>query len=307
MHSPRKHHLVAFGLAGALLFSAAACGSSDSGSDGASKSTTTAAGSEKDAKIAAMVPAKLTDAGKIVVATDASYAPNEFFDTDNKTIIGMDIDLANAIGDVLGLDVDVQNAKFDSIIPGIGGRFDVGMSSFTDNKERQEQVNFVDYFTAGTSFYTEAGKNADLTTLESLCGHTVGVEKGTTQESDAQAQSKTCTDGGDEAVTVSSFDDQGAANVALSSGRVEVVMADSPVAAYAVKQSDGKFDLGAKEYGDAPYGIALPKSSDYEGLDTAIQAALEKLEADGTYDEIMKKWGVEAGEVKEFPINGATS
>ncbi|WP_426573235.1 ABC transporter substrate-binding protein [Aquihabitans sp. McL0605] len=306
MQTVRKHHLVAVGLAGALLFGTAACGSSG-GSDSSGATTTAASGSTKDAKIAAMVPSKLTDAGKIVVAADASYAPNEFFDTDNKTVIGMDADLAKALGDVMGLKVEVTNAGFDTIIPALGHRYDIGMSSFTDNLERQKTVDFVDYFSAGTSFYVPAGKNADLTTLDSLCGHTVGVEKGTTQQDDATAQSKTCTSAGKDAVTVTSFPDQSGANTALASGRVDVVMADSPVAAYAVKQSNGKFDLGAKEYGDAPYGIALPKSSEYAGLDKAIQASLQKLDADGTYDEIMEKWGVEAGEVKEFPINGATS
>ena len=306
MQTPRRHSLVALGLAGTLLFGAAACGSSG-GSDSSGSGTTAPTSSGKDAKIAAMVPKKLVDAGTMTVAADASYAPNEFFDTDNKTVIGMDADLAKAIGDVLGVKVVVTNAGFDTIIPALGHRYDIGMSSFTDNLDRQKTVDFVDYFKAGTSFYVPAGKNADLTTLDALCGHTVGVEKGTTQLDDATAQSKTCTDAGKAKVTVTSFPDQSGANTALASGRVDVVMADSPVAAYAVKQSAGKFDLGAQAYGEAPYGIALPKSSDYAGLDKAIQAALQKLKADGTYDDIMKKWGVESGEVTSFPINGATS
>lgn len=304
MHIPTKHAVLALGLAGALVFGAAACGSSG-GSDGSS--TTAATSTSKDAKIAAMVPAKVADAGTLTVAADASYAPNEFFDTDNKTVIGMDADLAQAIGDVLGLKVVVKNAGFDTIIPALGNRYDIGMSSFTDTLERQKTVDFVDYFSAGTSFYVPAGKNADLTTLDSLCGHTVGVEKGTTQLDDATAQSKKCTAAGNKAVTVSSFPDQSGANTALASGRVDVVMADSPVAAYAVKQSNGKFDLGSKAYGEAPYGIAIPKSSDYAGLDKAIQAALQQLKSNGTYDKIMKQWGVESGEVSSFPINGGTS
>ena len=304
MQIPRRHSLVALGLAGTLLFGAAACGSSG-GSDSSGTTAPTTGG--KVAKIAAMVPKKLADAGTMTVAADASYAPNEFFDTDNKTVIGMDADLANAIGNVLGLKVAVSNAGFDTIIPALGHRYDVGMSSFTDTLERQKTVDFVDYFSAGTSFYVPAGKNADLTTLDALCGHTVGVEKGTTQLDDATAQSKKCTTAGKPAVTVTSFPDQSGANTALASGRVDVVMADSPVAAYAVKQSAGKFDLGAKAYGEAPYGIALPKSSDYAGLDKAIQAALQQLKADGTYDKIMKQWGVQSGEVSSFPINGGTS
>jgi polar amino acid transport system substrate-binding protein len=305
MHHVRIHRLAAAGLALSLMLGAAACGSS-SGSDssGNNGGSGTGSGGKTDAKIAAMLPDKVKSAGVLNVAADASYAPNEFFDKDGKTVIGMDVDLAKALGDVMGVDVKVQNAGFDTIIPALGHRFDLGMSSFTDNAEREKTVDFVDYFSAGTSFYVEHGKNADLTTLESLCGHTVGVEKGTTQETDATAQSAKCKSG---KVTVTSFDDQGGANTALAAGRVDVVMADSPVAAYAVKQSGSKFDLGAKEYGEAPYGIAIPKGSEYKGLKEAIQAALQKLEADGTYGKILETWGVQAGAVKDFPINGATS
>ena len=297
--------LQAAAVAAALLLGAAACGSSDNAktaSGGADSGT-----SQKDAKIAAMVPDKLAKAGKITVAADASYAPNEFFDTDNKTVIGMDPDLAKALGAVMGLDVEVSNANFDAIIPSLGKRFDLGMSSFTDTKEREATVDFVDYFSAGSSFYVEKGKNTDIASLDDLCGKKVAVEKGTTQLDDATAQKKTCTDAGKAAPDVLTFQDQGAANVALSSGRADVSMADSPVAAYAVKQSNGKFELVGKSYGDAPYGIAIPKGADYKGLPEAIQAALEKLKADGTYDKIMNTWGVEAGAVKTFAINGATS
>ena len=104
---------------------------------------------------ASLVPAKLKSAGVLKVAADASYAPNEFFDTDNKTVIGMDVDLANVIGKELGLKVEVSNANFDAIIPNLGSRFDLGMSSFTDNVDREKVVSFVDY-EAGTSFYVPA-------------------------------------------------------------------------------------------------------------------------------------------------------
>ncbi len=150
----------------------------------------------KDASLAAMVPTKLTSAGKAVVATDASYAPNEFFASDNTTIIGMDIDLGHAIGQVLGVPFDFQNASFDSIIPAMGTRYDVSMSSFTDTLERQQKVDMVTYFSAGTSFYVTKGENSDLSSLDALCGKSVGVEKGTTQATDATGQSAKCTKAG---------------------------------------------------------------------------------------------------------------
>src|SRR6476646_2750639 len=109
----------------ALMLFAAACGSSkdsaktDTTSGG---SNTTAAASGVDAALAAKLPEKIKSAGKLVVATDASYAPNEFYKEDGTTLQCMDIDMAKAIGEVLGVEVDVENASFDTIIPSLGTR-----------------------------------------------------------------------------------------------------------------------------------------------------------------------------------------
>ena len=135
------------------------------------------------------------------------------------------------------------------------------MSSFTDTKARQKVVDFVTYFSAGTSFYVKAQGGPAINSLADLCGHTVAVERGTTQADDATAQSAKCKKAGKSGVTVSVYPDQNGANLALSSGRAQVGMADSPVAAYIVKQSKGQFKLSGKPYATAPYGIAIPKSS----------------------------------------------
>ena len=282
---------IAAAVATAMLL--AACGSDSSSTTTSSASTVTTAGG---ATIA--VPDKYK--GKtIVVATDASYAPSEFFDTDGKTIVGFDPDLAQAIGAKLGVKMDVKNASFDGIIPGLAaGKYGLGMSSFTDNKERQKTVDFVDYFTAGTSFYVKTDGGPAIQSLADLCNHKVAVEKGTTQQADAEAQAKKCK------VQVEVFPDQNQANLALQSGRADVAMADSPVAAYAVKKSNGAFKLSGKSYGDAPYGIAIPKDS---GLQQPIQKAVAALIADGTYKKILTKWGVQAGAITDPKMNGATS
>jgi polar amino acid transport system substrate-binding protein len=310
----RPRRVAAAAVAACLLMVAAACSSSSktstegtTGGTGGSGGSSAIPTAQKDSTLASQVPSKLTSAGKVIVATDASYAPNEFFSTDNKTIIGMDIDLGHAIGQVLGIPFDFQNASFDTIIPAMGTRYDVSMSSFTDTLERQQKVDMVTYFSAGTSFYVPSGKNSDLSSLDALCGHTVGVEKGTTQLDDSTAQSAKCVKDGKAKVTVDAFPDQSGANVALASGRVDVVMADSPVAAYAVKQSSGKFELAGQPYGTAPYGIVVTKSSAYSGMAQAILGALKDLQSDGIYEKILEKWGVQAGAITDFKINGATS
>ena len=290
-------------LASAALL-AAGCASNPAASPGAGATTSAGSGSA-DPK--SLVPSDVKAKGTLVVASDASYAPNEFFDTDGKTIIGMDADLAKALGTELGLNVKLQNATFDSIIGGLtANKYDLGMSSFTDNKLREQTVDFVTYFSAGSSLMVKTGNPENLKPNDvSLCGKTLAVEKGTVQESDdIPADTKTCAAAGKPAVKGLAFDDQNGANLALSSGRADGVLADSPVAAYAAKQSGGKFVISGQPYGTAPYGIAIPKGN---GMANAVLAALKALIANGTYNQILTKWGIQDGAVANPVINGATS
>jgi polar amino acid transport system substrate-binding protein len=257
--------------------------------------------------VAALVPATVKGKGVLVVAADATYAPNEFIGSDGHTVVGMDADLSKALATVMGLRANIVNATFDTIIPGLtSGKYDMGASSFTDTKARQKVVDFVDYFIAGTSFFTKASGGATVNSLADLCGKTVSVESGTTQETDSKAQSVKCKAQGKPAVTVLVFPTQTAANLALSSGRAQVSMADSPVAAYQVKQSNGNFKVTGQSYGTAPYGLALPKTL---GMTNAVLAALKDLMSNGTYETILHKWGVQDGAIPaaQVKINGGTS
>ena len=291
------------------------CGSSNSSSSSSSSSagssssasSTPASSSGADSKVAALVPAALKSKGTLTVAADASYAPNEFIASDGHTVIGMDADLMKALAGVMGLKIKIVNATFDSIIPGLAaGKYDVGASSFTDNKEREKTVDFVDYFTAGESFYTKAQGGATISSIDDLCGHTVAVERGTTEQTDAGAQSKKCKSAGKPAVTVLPFADQNGANLALVSGRAQLGFADSPVAEYQVKKSNGQFKLIGQSYANAPYGLAVPKDS---GLARPLQAALLVLMRNGTYKTILAHWGVQAGAIppSKVKVNGAIS
>jgi polar amino acid transport system substrate-binding protein len=299
--------LAALSIAAAVV---TGCGSSNSNttstpaSTGAAASTTPAAGGA-DAKVAAEVPAAVKSKGTLTVAADATYAPNEFIGSDGHTVEGMDADLAQALAQTMGLKAKVVNATFDSIIPGLAShKYDLGMSSFTDTKEREKTVNFVTYFSAGTSFYEKAQGGPPITNLASLCGTTVAVEKGTTQADDSTAQSKKCTSAGKKPVKVLTFTDQNGANLAINSGRAQVGMADSPVADYQVKKSSGQFKLVGTPYGTAPYGIALPKDLK---LEQPVLDALKVLMSNGKYKAILTKWGIASGAISNPQINGAIS
>ena len=286
------------------LFTALATAACGSGTSTSSSATTSASPSGQVSSIAAQVAAGIKAKGTLIVAADATYAPNEFIGSDGHTVVGMDADLAAALGQVLGLKVNMVNATFDTIIPGLAsGKYNLGISSFTDTKVREKTVDFVTYFVAGTSFYVKASGGPDVTSLAGLCGHKVAAEKGTTQQADAQAQAPKCASAG-KPVTLLIFNDQNAVNLALSSGRADVAMADSPVAAYQVKQSNGTFKLSGQPYGTAPYGIAIPKNS---GMAGPVLAALKHLMANGTYTKILQKWGVQEGAISTPVINGAVS
>jgi polar amino acid transport system substrate-binding protein len=290
------------------------CGSSNStstttSSSAASSSNTSSTSSTPagaDAKVAALVPASIKSKGTLTVAADASYAPDEFFASDGHTVIGMDADLAKALAAKMGLKANVQNAVFETIIPGLAsGKYDIGASSFTDTKEREKTVDFVTYANVGESFFTKASGGTDISSIADICGKTVAVEKGTTEQDDATKQSAKCKSAGKPGVTVLTFQDQNGANLALQSGRAQLVFADSPPAAYAVKQSNGQFKLVGSEYAAAPYGLAVAKGN---GLDKAVLAALKDLMADGSYQKIFQKWGLpQEAQISNPKINGAIS
>ena len=252
---------------------------------------------------AAGLPAKYKDKGVLTVASDASYAPMEFIGKDGKSVVGVDVDLGHAIAKELGVKFQFVNASFDSIIPALqAGKYDLGMSAFSDTKKREEVVDFVTYLVAGTSFYVKANGGPKIEGLDDLCGKTVAIEKGTIQVDDANAQNEKCTAAGKSAVTISVFPDQNAANLAVASGRAQVGMPDTPVAAWIVKESHGQFKLSGKAYNSVPFGIIVPKNS---GLAEPLRDAVEHLMKTGEYAKILDKWGISQGALKASKINDA--
>jgi polar amino acid transport system substrate-binding protein len=263
-----------------------------------------------DTALAGRLPAAIKADGKIVVATDASYAPNEYTLEGSDEIIGMDVDLGKAIGKVLGTEVEFVNASFDGILAGIqAGRYELGMSSFTDTKEREQTVDFVTYLEAGTSTMVRKCNPKDIQSVEDLCGKKVGAENGTTQldqltKPDAEGSVvKACEDAGKEAPVAQGFPKQTDVNAALQANRIDAYMADSPVVDYAVKKTGNAFEKAGDDTDTAPYGIAVPKAGGT--MKDAVQAAVQKLIDDGSYQKILDNWGVGDGAIDQAKVNGA--
>jgi polar amino acid transport system substrate-binding protein len=275
-----------------------ACGGSSDGDDGDDKVD---AGSGVDQALADKVPDAIKSDGVISVGSDSTYPPSEFLDTDGKTIIGFDVDLFDAVAAKLGLETKWTTAGFDALIQNVAsGKFEAGVSSFTINPEREQEALMVSYFNAGTQWATEAGNPSGISP-DDACGHKVAVQKGTVQVDDLEARSKACEKAGKDGITIDQYAAQTDATNAAISGKDDAVLADSPVMAYAVDQTEGQLELLGDIYDAAPYGYVFSK--DQAALAEAVQGALQALIDDGSYQKILDEWGVGQGAITTSETN----
>ena len=298
----------AFMLSVAMLATGAACGTSDDSDASASKSSSKSSeltgydvsGVKKDDAIAKMLPDYVTKDGKLTIGMDTSYAPAEFLAADGKTPVGFDVDIAKALAGVFGLEADPETANFDSIIPAVGAKYDIGISSFTVTKERLEAVDFVSHFNAGSAWAVKKG-NPNKVDTSDLCGKKVAVQTATMQETAANKMAKQCKADGKAEMDVISSKLQTDVTTNVVTGKADVFYADSPVAGYAIAQTDGELETLGKTEGIAPEGIVVKKGD--QQMDEALQKALQKLIDDGTYMKILKDWGVQDGAISKPEIN----
>ena len=298
----------AFMLSVAMLATGAACGTSDDSDASASKSSSKSSeltgydvsGVKKDDAIAKMLPDYVTKDGKLTIGMDTSYAPAEFLAADGKTPVGFDVDIAKALAGVFGLEADPETANFDSIIPAVGAKYDIGISSFTVTKERLEAVDFVSHFNAGSAWAVKKG-NPNKVDTSDLCGLKIAVQTGTTQEEEVNKGAEQCKADNKLDIQILSNKLQTDVTTNVVTGKADVFYADSPVAGYAIAQTDGELETLGKTEGIAPEGIVVKKGD--QQMDEALQKALQKLINDGTYMKILKYWGVQDGAISKPEIN----
>ena len=278
----------------------AGCGGAD-----ATNAAPAAAGSA--APLFDSLPAEFRQSGVIAVGSDIAYAPMEYYDTDGTTVLGLDKELADALGERLGVRLEFQNATFDGLITQLKSeRIDVIMSGMSDTAERQQEIDFVDYYVAGAVLIVKKGNPEGLGSLDDLCGRTVAVQRGTTQEGYAEQQSAACEAAGGEPVEILAFDRETEALLQVKQGRAAAGMEDYPVAAYNARTSGGgeDFELVGEQIEAGPLGIGVSK--DRPELRDALRAALQSLIDDGTYQELLEKWDVPKGAVAEATVNAGT-
>jgi polar amino acid transport system substrate-binding protein len=293
----------------ALAFALTACGTPDPSAPTPQGPATSAGAPSGDAAqgadpgVVALLPAGIKDKGVLTVGMEAQYPPFEFYDTDNKTVIGFDADMAASLAKLMGLKLEINDAAFDSIIPSLAsGRYDLGISGFTVTAERAEQVDFVTYYYEGDGLMVKAGNPSKLTIGDSLCGVKIAVLKGSTQALKSVPElDKGCTAAGKPAIAATVVPGSNDLGLALQSGRADAVLTDGSNAGYTAKLSAGKFEVATGQpYNPAPFGVASPKGN---GMDKAVQKALEVMVSDGSYDAALKQWNMESGAVETPKIN----
>ncbi|MFT8592095.1 MAG: ABC transporter substrate-binding protein [Bifidobacterium sp.] len=297
----------------ALLATLAACGTTDTSDSASSGSASSSAAAirpydvssvKKDDAIAALLPASVAKSGTLTVGMDTSYAPAEFLDSDGKTPIGYDVDLLDALSRVLGVKANPETATFDSIIPSIGSKYDIGISSFTITNERMKAIDFVSYFKAGMSYAVKKG-NPQKVDVNDLCGVSLSVQTSTTEEDDIKATSKKCVADGKKAVNILSYSQQTDVTTALVTGKVDALYVDSPVAGYAIRQTGDQLQTLGNDIGIAPQGVAVKKGD--TAMANAVQKAMQKLIDDGMYTKILSHWGAQDGAITKAEINPSVS
>lgn len=302
--------LTAAGVAGALALSLGACTSaSDAPAAGGAASADASAGAgassqipsydvsgiAKQDDIAAMLPASITEDGKLTIGASTDYAPAEFRDEQDQPV-GYEVDLTKALAAVFGLEPVTEHAEFDSIIPAVGTKYDLGISAFTITPEREQSVDMVSFINVGSQFDVAKGNPSglDLSDTMNLCGHSVGVQTGTAQEEAVKGYSEQCTAAGKEAIDVKSYSAHTDATTALAGGTLDAVFADSTVAGYAEAQTGGAVEVTGPVYDSAPQGAVIAKGD--EATAKAVQAAVQYLMDQGIWNDILTTWGIDTSQ-----------
>jgi polar amino acid transport system substrate-binding protein len=250
------------------------------------------------------LPESIRARGTIRFATDPSYAPMESYAADGRTVIGLDADLAAALGSVLGIKIEMVAADFSAALDDTAtGEFDGVLSAMTDTVEREKKADFINYFSAGTSIVVRRGNPKGVSDLKDLCGQVVAVEQATTQLDLLKRSQQGC---GAKPIVIRTFKTNADALLQLRTGRAVAILNDYPPAAELATGPTTRthYQLASTvQYEPGLYGLAVAK--DNTGLRDGLHAALDELMRTGVYNELLLRWGLTTGSLQASSINGA--
>lgn len=280
----------------------------DTGTGGNAKAPAAAVPQQQvDKSLHDRLPAKIKTAGKIVAVNNGSFPPYVIVGTDKgASVEGATADLSQAVGQLLGIRIEHTTVDgLASVLSGMqAGRYDLDMGPTGDFVERQKQATFIDYVQEYVVFAVRKGNPKKIDGLETACGKRVGVMAAGSAEKVIKAQSAKCVAAGEPAVEVQSYKDQPSSILAVQSDRADAFFSSQAPLTYFVSQSGGKLELAGVGKGngfeDLFQGALVPIGSPLAGV---LLAALEKLHANGTYDAIMAKWGLEQNKLPKPGLN----
>ncbi len=252
-------------------------------------------------EIADLVPTAVKERNVLRNGASTDYAPGEFRAEDGQTPVGYDVDIVKALAKVMGLEEGTTtHAEFPTIIPGLGSKFDIGVSSFTITEERLAETNMISYVEVGSAYAVAQGnpKNFDPT---NACGTTIGVQNGTYQQEYAEHLSEECVAGGNEAIKVMPLDLQTDIATKVIGGQYDATLADSTVIGYTVELSGGKLEQVGDVIESEPQGIVVAK--DDTELANAIQKAMQYLMDNGYLTKILAAYGAENAGLTKAELN----
>lgn len=242
----------------------------------------------------ALVPPELRARGTLNAGMPLDFEPYNYLDAQNAQV-GLDVDLFNAVAEVLGLRPNIQRMGFASVIPSVaGGRIDVGMSAMAITPVRLQQVSFVRYGIYTNGLIVRRGNPSGISTTDA-CGHSIAVERGTQPLILWTEKSRECEAAGRQPIRLLVFEGKGPQVLAVEAGRADAAGVGFATALVAVQHSNGRLEGapgGPVPGGNSPSGIAFNRTR--PALGQAIEAALQVLVADGRYAAIFDKWDMPA-------------
>lgn len=233
--------------------------------------------------IACLTGCGSTKGGVLTMATNAEFPPYEFYEGDK--VVGIDAEVADLIAKELGMTLEIVDTDFDSIIPGVsGGKYDMGMAGMTVTEDRLQSVNFTTSYATGIQAIIVTD-GSPITNVDDLFGdgqYKIGVQTATTGDLYSTWDIEDAGLG-----TVERFNKGADAVAALVSGKVDCVIIDNEPAKAFVAANTG-LKLLDTEYAVEDYAICYAKGNDELG--NKINAALEKLIAEGKVAEVVEKY-----------------
>ncbi|WP_114185415.1 ABC transporter substrate-binding protein [Microvirga aerophila] len=258
------------------------------------------------AATAAELPDRIKKAGKIVVATMPNYAPITFKDPATNKLTGFDIDLGEALAKELGVAIEWQEIAFAQMIPSLQtGRVDLALAGMSDLPGRREIVDFVDYMKSGAQFYTSPAMAATIKTPEDLCGKKVGASRSTNWPRQITEWSQAnCVAKGKPAIESIGTEGSADARTQLKTQRIDAAVQGNETLPYFQSQEPNTYVLIGEAFTTSLSGVPVLKTETQ--LRDAVKEGFERLQQKGVYDEILKKYGLQANKLSPIGINQGT-